>query len=644
MDEQSGQEQSARASSAGVDPTAAALALGGASREQADRFLREQSAFVRKQMEALDEQHDIELERLREQRRHLRYQSWDQALSVGLKILGGLLVLSVVVALCAMVWSASQQSGLVIEAFSVPPDLVSRGLTGPVVSTRVLDKLERMEKETETPWAAAHSAREAQDIKIEIPDTGISLGELMRYLRAWLGSEVHVTGEVFRNADGSLAVTARYGDTPGETQGGKDADLDALLEKAAEQLYHASQPVRFADYLAGKERYDEALAILLPLTRTGDTQTEAFALASVSVLYANRGQWETALRYGHDGLSLIPGDPVAHFWLGTEEDSSGHIEKALPELRAAVAGFKSGHVQGVDDRYVRATTARAVGHVDEYLGDFSDAVRIDDGIDNSNYRNTFEALNRTSDHDVPGALHYAARIEPTMANGLPAEDPAFVYYFLAVERQDWKSALAWSLEADIRHVRINRFDILERWVRHFPMIAVARMHMGDFTGAHRIIDYTPVDCYECIVTRGLIRAQEKSYAAAAYWFAQARVGNPSIPEAPWRWGEMLLHKGDYDGAIAKFTLANQKGPHFADPLEMWGEALMAKNRSDLALAKFEEANKYAPNWGRLHLKWGEALLYVGKADEAKRQFQIAHSLYLTTAEQSELARMKGPHG
>jgi tetratricopeptide (TPR) repeat protein len=176
------------------------------------------------------------------------------------------------------------------------------------------------------------------------------------------------------------------------------------------------------------------------------------------------------------------------------------------------------------------------------------------------------------------------------------------------------------------------------------MIAVARMHMGDFTGAHRIIDYTPVDCYECIVTRGLIRAQEKSYAAAAYWFAQARVGNPSIPEAPWRWGEMLLHKGDYDGAIAKFTLANQKGPHFADPLEMWGEALMAKNRSDLALAKFEEANKYAPNWGRLHLKWGEALLYVGKADEAKRQFQIAHSLDLTTAEQSELARMKGPHG
>jgi tetratricopeptide (TPR) repeat protein len=107
---------------------------------------------------------------------------------------------------------------------------------------------------------------------------------------------------------------------------------------------------------------------------------------------------------------------------------------------------------------------------------------------------------------------------------------------------------------------------------------------------------------------------------------------------------MLLAKGDIDSAIAKFKEANAKGPHFADPIEMWGEALIAKNRSDLALAKFAEAAKYAPNWGRLHLKWGEALLWSGKADEAKKQFQIAHSLDLTTAEQSELARMKGLHG
>ena len=49
------------------------------------------------------------------------------------------------------------------------------------------------------------------------------------------------------------------------------------------------------------------------------------------------------------------------------------------------------------------------------------------------------------------------------------------------------------------------------------------------------------------------------------------------------WGEALMERGDLDGAIAKFTLANQKGPHFADPLEMWGEALMKANLPKMAL-------------------------------------------------------------
>jgi tetratricopeptide (TPR) repeat protein len=111
---------------------------------------------------------------------------------------------------------------------------------------------------------------------------------------------------------------------------------------------------------------------------------------------------------------------------------------------------------------------------------------------------------------------------------------------------------------------------------------------------------------------------------------------PSIPFAYADWGEMLLHNGDYDGAIAKFEMAHAKGPRFADTLEMWGEALMQKNRSDLAVAKFAEANKYAPNWGRLHLKWGEALGYIGQKPEAQAQFAIAARLDLSQADKREL--------
>jgi len=130
---------------------------------------------------------------------------------------------------------------------------------------------------------------------------------------------------------------------------------------------------------------------------------------------------------------------------------------------------------------------------------------------------------------------------------------------------------------------------------------------------------------------------------AAVAFARAIDGQKSIPMAYSYWGQALMERGDLDGAIAKFALANQRGPHFADPMEMWGEALMVKTQSHLAPVKFEEADKYAPNWGRLHLKWGEALGYAGKKDEARAQHQKALTLNLTAAEKAELARVSA-HG
>ena len=131
---------------------------------------------------------------------------------------------------------------------------------------------------------------------------------------------------------------------------------------------------------------------------------------------------------------------------------------------------------------------------------------------------------------------------------------------------------------------------------------------------------------------------EGQHVQADAWFAQVEKAEPSIPFADAAWGNCACGGGsDADGAIAKFTIASQKGPHFADPLEGWGEALMKQSRSDRALAKFEEAAKYAPNWGRLRLKWGEALAAAGKKDEAQKQFALAATLDLSVADKAELA-------
>src|SRR5262249_23094194 len=185
-------------------------------------------------------------------------------------------------------------------------------------------------------------------------------------------------------------------------------------------------------------------------------------------------------------------------------------------------------------------------------------------------------------------------------------------YQIAAASGDWKAARDEAATMRWFYVRGGdntspRLIALAYATEIAPLLAVAQARVGQFAQAHATIDRTPRDCVPCETARGNIDALERNWNRAAFWVAPAVHDAPALPFADSDWGEMLLRKGDIDGAIAKFESAHRKGPRYADPLEMWGEALIAKNRSDLALAKFEEANKYAPNWGRLHLKWGEAL-------------------------------------
>jgi len=390
----------------------AALAGSNASTEEARAFLRQQERLTKLQVETQLEQNAFEVSHLRWRRFNDQMKGALQIMLVGVGVL-------IVVAIAAGVWTASQDSSLVIEAFSVPPDMAARGVTGQAVAAQLLDKLSEMQDATQSGRAANSYANNwGDDIKVQIPDTGVSVGEVYRALVLWLGHQSRITGWAYRSAKG-IAITLR---------------------------------------------------------------------ASAA------GDWKAALA-------------------------------------------------------------------------------------------DMEAAARAAATQGPGGQNY-----------------------------------------------------VERWA--LPLRAQALAMLGRSAEAMREAEQAPLDCDLCLRMRGVAAASAGDWKSATRWFTQSETFGPSLPFADTDWGDILLRKGDLDEAIAKFKLANQKGPHFADPLEMWGEALIAKNRSDLALAKFEEADKYAPNWGRLHLKWGEALWYVGNKDEAKKQFSIASHLDLSVADTVALARWR----
>ena len=71
--------------------------------------------------------------------------------------------------------------------------------------------------------------------------------ELDSWLRAKLGHETSLTGEVVR-IGGGLTLTARTAEGAVSVKG-SEADMDALTARLAESIYRLTQPYRYAIYL-----------------------------------------------------------------------------------------------------------------------------------------------------------------------------------------------------------------------------------------------------------------------------------------------------------------------------------------------------------------------------------------------------------
>ena len=633
-EETAGAEAAPESPGAGIDPVAVALALGGASRAQADAFLRKQEAFI-----------DDQRHHLHEQTKNLKIGIFKERMSAALKLLTAFAGIAVVGSLAWAVWVAAHADGLVIDAFSVPAEFAQHGLTGEVVANRVLDRLTDLQNGTTTIRAAQSFDNSwGNDIKVEIPETGISFGEFYHYLKEWLGHESHLSGEVVRTANG-ITLTARVGGSSGVSFAGTEADLDGLVQAAAESVYNQTQTFRYAIYLDSHGRGDEAFGIYRNLAITGSGKDRPWGYVGWAHHAYDTETSDLAMRLVETAHAREPDNPVVVGEIALYEIDRSHPQKALARSNEVLSILSNPDQPLISASGVLVQREEYEARTAALTGDFGKAVpALKDVVDN---RETGQPTSPILAQYQIGA-HDLAAARATL--GQPAQKNVFGVLYNAIyaiaarmaadsAAEDWGAVIAGrrELAALAQKYPGTRFRALTLTV---PFTATAEAKLGHIAAGEAEIAATPADCYDCLRARARIAALAGDAASADRWFAAAMAAAPAIPFAYADFGAALLARGKPDAAIAQFAVANQKGPHFADPLEMWGEALMAKNRSDLALAKFVEAEKYAPGWGRLHLKWGEALSFAGKKDEAKKQFAAAARLVLTEAEAAELTRYR----
>jgi tetratricopeptide (TPR) repeat protein len=616
---------------------AAHLAMN-ATTEEAREYLREQTKLARLQSEQIEEENLT-------RRQMLRLEHASAMFKLSLELALAAVVTIAAIALGAALWSAASDNGLVVESFAVPPDLAGRGLTGDVVAARLLDKLSALQAATQSNRAPNSYANNwGSDIKVQIPDTGVSIGEFVRLLHTWLGHQTRISGEIWRT-DKGIAVTARAGSTTSPTFTGSDADLDKLIQQAAESVYGATQPYRYAVYLANVGRNKEAQAAYENLIASGTDLDRAWAYIGLENLYTSRADMVKARAALDNALAIRPGFIMAYINLGGLDGQLQHDEEQIALARKVAEHMRGARDPDIGELPWRHEVFQAEGQLDSALGDYAGAVAADKQIQALPEFNGQVANDRANGLTTLAFLHDGAAMRASYAALPPASSQIQQlqydanYSFAAFILGDPHVLIEKAAQFDAFLEKLGPQGHMSNVRQFMPILALAMAMTGDFKGAHATIDRTPLDCTICLRARGAVDGYQKNWGGADYWFARAAKDAPSSPFVYSDWGRVKLHRGDTNGAIAKFEIAHRNGPRYADPLEMWGEALMLDHRADLALAKFEEANRYAPHWARLHLEWGKAAMWSGRKDDARKQFAIASGLGLSADERAELNRI-----
>jgi hypothetical protein len=286
----------------------------------------------------------------------LRFGNLSAVMKVAFEIALAFIFLALAAGIAAAIWTAAHDDSLVIEAFTVPPDMANRGLTGQAVAAQLEDRLEAMQDATDTARSASsYTNNWCGDIKVQIPDTGISISEFYRILTGWLGHQTHITGEVFRT-DESIAITARTGGDGGTTASGPESAFASLLQQAAEAVYARTQPYRYAIYSINHHRYAAARLSLQRLATGGETSAErAWALNGLANLdnvvtgdlYASVGKYRLA-------TTIVPDFALAWSNIAEFETTLGHDEAAF------VAGREAAKLLQTDDSHAITRRARAI--------------------------------------------------------------------------------------------------------------------------------------------------------------------------------------------------------------------------------------------------------------------------------------------
>jgi tetratricopeptide (TPR) repeat protein len=586
----------------GADAFAAAVAarLSASDPEVArdtSAFLRDHSHLLKIQAEHLKDEHAARLHFLQGQAREVDIRRFGLRLRVGFQLFLVLLATVIGVGAAIVIHDAINSRSVVVESFNAPPALDARGVTGKVVADGLLDQLRRLQSATRADAAKRDLANAwTGEIKLAVPEAGISLGEFSRMLKARFGHDLHIEGEVIETEPAGLALTVRGDAVAARTFTGTAGDLDNLLTQAAGYVYSQSEPVLWAYYLTNKGRNEEALAFSKAAYAGADKADRPYLLNTWANALSNvGGPPRESLALYRAALKLKPDYWVGYnnvmqaYWLLGEEENAWKEGEAM----RAAAGGRPGRAPESYYQNSDTLTWNLAPWLDETVADADASGGIGSNVGGVAAVTIAEIYVRL--HDPAAAELSLQTIKPDPADRNTTAMVHFVRGRLATEAGDAAASVA-AMEA-FQAIYASS-DVSSQYPGYLCWVAPAEAAAGRPEKAEFVFKTAGryVDCFrfhgDFLDDHGDWEGAQKTYAAAVTLA-------PDLPAAYYSWGVVLAKHGDLSGAEMKLKDANQRGPHWADPLKVWGDVLVKRGHTKEALAKYDEALKYAPNWKEL---------------------------------------------
>jgi tetratricopeptide (TPR) repeat protein len=594
-------EADAAAARASAEAFAAAVAADQAKQDPGvaratERFLDRQASLLKAQEDELNEQRPLRLTHLHSQSQEGKLRRFGQRIRNGMQVATALLFAVIGVGLGVMVYDAFSARSVVVETFDTPPALAARGLSGRVVAGGLLDELTRLQAATRSSAAKRNLSNAwTGDIKVEVPETGLSLGDIDRMLKARFGHDLHIGGDLVQTDTGGLALTVRGDNLLPKVFSGGAGDLDKLTAQAAEYIYGQYQPGLFAAYLGNAGRNADAVAFAKAAYATTSAEDRPYLLNQWANALLNIGAPpQAALPLYREALKQKPdywgayNNVMNSQWLLGDEEGAWRTGEAMRRAaggrpgRAPEADYQNPDVLAWNLQAWRAealadaatdqgvgTNVTAAGPIIADVG-----VRLHDATDAEFQLQTAQA--DAKDPTITAVTHFIhGRLATEAGDGAraAAEMEAFAAaYADPIVSSNYAGYLCWVAPAEELAGHPDKADAALKAGGHY------------------------VDCYRF---RGDTLDHRGDWAGAQKTYAAAVAIAPDLPAGYYSWGLALARHGDFAGAIAKLTAAGQRGPHWADPLKAWGDVLARQGRWKEALAKYDAALKFAPAWAEL---------------------------------------------